>query len=206
MKKATLVFIFLIVIVVGAYLFWTNFSLIKGLFGYNVPDFKDPEIVFPNKDEELLFLDLPNGLNISRVASGLDNPRVLLFDSKKRLLVSETKSGRVSTLLDVDGDGVFESKKVLIDNLRLPHGLDFWTDSTNRTYLYIAETHQVVRYLYDINTGELVEKTGQNVAHLPAEGGHFTRTIVFGPNLRTTPVLPGKRGQDTLVANKLYIS
>jgi len=150
---------------------------------------------------------IPEGLEISVVAKNLDGPRVILFDSRGRMLVSETKAGRVSILEDKDKNGDFETKNSLIENLKSPHGLDFYKDSkTGITYLYIAETHQVIRYSYDINTGKLTEVIGENITKLPAEGRHFTRTIAFGPNFRTGQIVSGIGDINTQVDTKLYIS
>ena len=199
MKKALLVFIFLIFIAVGVYLFWTDFSLVKKLIGYNVPELNEPKIVTPSRDEKLSFLNVPEGFKISVAVKGLENSRVILFDARGRMLVSETKAGRVSVL---EGSG-FEIKHALIEGLRSPHGLDFYKDDkTNTTYLYIAETQRVARYLYNVDTGQLTSSTGENIATLPADGGHVTRTISFGANFREKPIL----GLATIDPIKLYIS
>lgn len=199
------------------YLFWTDLSLIKKLIGYNVPELAEPKIV-TSDGGELSFLNILKGFEISIAANGLENPRVIAFDPKGRTLVSETKAGRVSVLTDNDPeksqsdlgaskDGVFESKNILIENLKSPHGLDFFKDpKTGTTYLYIAETHQVAKYPYDINAGKLLETAGENITNLPAEGRHFTRTIAFGPNFRVSQIVSGIGGIDTQADTKLYIS
>lgn len=202
MKKAILGIVLFVAVAVG-YLFWTDFNLVKKFIGYNAPEFKEPEIVVPDKDAGLSFLDIPEGFKITVAAKELENPRVILFDSKGRMLASETKAGRVSVLEDKDKNGDFEAKTTLIDNLRLPHGLDFYEDSkTGKTYLYIAETHRVARYVYDLSSGQLISNIGEDIATLPADGRHFTRTIAFGPNFREKPIL----GVATINPIKLYIS
>lgn len=151
-------------------------------------------------------LKVPDGFQISLAAKDLDNPRVLTFDSKGRILVSETKVGRVSVLEDKDKNGDFETKRALIDNLKSPHGLAFYEDGHN-VYLYIAETNQVTRYVYSIGKGEITNKNaGQNIAFLPEGGEHFTRTIAFGPNFRTSPIIKGSHEKETTSPTKLYIS
>lgn len=153
------------------------------------------------------FLSISNGFHIDIVAKDLDNPRVILFDSRGRLLVSETKAGRVSILEDKDRNGEFETKRILLQNLKSPHGLDFYKGPKNETtYLYIAETHQVSRYPYDVSTGNLASATPENIAFLPKEGRHLTRTIAFGPNFRKKPIVKGAVEEQTLSDNKLYIS
>ena len=198
MKKAFFGVVLFISVSV-AYLFISDFGLIKKWVGYNMLEFKEPEMVLPN-GEEPLFLNVADGFTISIVARDLENPRVILFDSKGRMLVSETKAGRVSILAGSE----FENKHVLIDGLKSPHGLDFYKDSkTGTTYLYIAETHQVARYSYDVNAGKLTDTVGKNITNLPADGGHFTRTIAFGPNFRKSQIIGTI---NTQVDTKLYIS
>ena len=197
-----LIFALSVVAIIAAYLFFTDFSLIKKFVGYGTPEFKEPETVSVDGGE-LSFLDIPEEFEISVVAKGLENPRVILFDSKGRMLVSETKAGRVSVLDPIKS----LEKQVLIDGLRSPHGLDFYKDpKTGITYFYIAETHRVNRYPYDINIGKLTSTAGENIANLPSGGGHFTRTIAFGPNFRTSQILSGVSDINTQVDTKLYIS
>jgi len=193
----------LFLICASGYLFWTDFKLVKGLVGYNALEFKEPDTVSVDGGE-LPFLDVPEGFEIYVVARGLENPRVILFDQKGRMLVSETKVGRVSISEDKNRDGIFEVKNTLIENLKSPHGLDFYKDTkTGVTYLYIAETHQVARYAYDVNAGKLTDTIGKNITNFPADGGHFTRTIAFGPNFRKNQLVGII---NTQVDTKLYIS
>lgn len=193
-----------------AYLFWTDFGFIKKLIGYNVPAITSPEVSSPevnSADNGLGFLDVPDGFKISVTAKDLDGPRVISFDPKGRMLVSETKAGRISILEDRNKNGDFEIKDVLIENLRSPHGLDFYNDDQKNTYLYIAETHQVARYPYDVDTGKLTSAVGQNIATLPADGWHFTRTIAFGPNWRDRELLQDSFSLKGFYSKvKLYIS
>src|SRR3989338_1045356 len=159
-----------------------------------------------NNEDGLGFLSVPEGFKISLAADGLDNPRVIAFDEKNRILVSETKAGRVSVLEDKDKDGEYEDKQTLIKDLMSPHGLAFFV-SGNTTYLYIAETHQVVRYPYNINTGKLTETIGENIATLPSDGRHVTRTISFGPNWRDKNLVKGQEFLGGFYSSlKLYIS
>ena len=193
MKKAILGFI-LFVLVVVIYSFWTDFKLAKRLVGYNVP-----------VDNGLRFLNIPEGFKITVVAKDLSGPRVILFDAKGRILVSETKEGRVSILEDKNKNGDFETKHILINNLKSPHGLAFFS-SGNTTYLYVAETNQVARYVYDVENGALIIAKGENIATFPADGSHFTRTIAFGANTRNLDLVGEKLLKGLYSKDKLYIS
>ncbi len=186
-----------------SYLYLTNFDgelieSIKKLIDYNVSELKEPKTVSVGEGEPV-FLDIPEGFEISVAASGLENPRVILFDPKGRMLVSETKAGRVSILEGAE----FETKRTLIKGLKSPHGLAFYVDDNKTTYLYIAETQQVARYVYDVNTGKLTDTVGKNITNLPTDGQHFTRTIAFGPNFRKNQLIGTV---NTQVNTKLYMS
>lgn len=208
MKKAVLGFVLFVLIIIG-YSFWTGFGLIKKLVGYNMPATTDLPIARPDIDDNedgLGFLNVPEGFKISVAAKNLDSPRVMTFDSKGRMLVSETKAGRVVILENEDGDGKFKDKRTLIENLRSPHGLDFYAPG-NITYLYIAETHQVARYKYDVEVGKLLDNIGENIATLPPDGRHVTRTILFGPNWRDRNLIKGSSPIGGFYSGiKLYIS
>lgn len=208
MKKIILILTSLIFISLG-YLFWKEPGLAKRLLGYNIPTSTELPVVDPNinnKDNGLGFLNVPEGFKVSISAKGLSNPRVILFDVKNRMLISETKEGRVSVLEDKDGNGDFETKRVLIDKLKSPHGLAFYTDDKKADYLYIAETNQVTRYPYDINTGKITIASAKNIATFPADGGHFTRTIAFGANTRKVDLAGKKLLEGFYSKDKLYVS
>jgi glucose/arabinose dehydrogenase len=122
---------------------------------------------------------LPPGFRIEVFARDLGHARGLLLDPRGTLLVSVPRSGRVLALPDADGDGRAESPIPVIERLELPHGLAFHDDR-----LYVAETGRVVRVRYDPATRRAVGAPEVVVPGLPPRGGHWTRTIVFGPDRR----------------------
>ncbi|MDO8495761.1 MAG: PQQ-dependent sugar dehydrogenase [bacterium] len=203
-KKAIITYV---IIILGAYLVLTGFQLLKKITGYNVPSLTRPDVTLQPGQTSLTHLKISDGFKIEVFAKDLSGPRVIAFGPSGEVLVSETKAGSVAILLDDDKDGVADSKKILIDGLNNPHGLAFFQKSDkDPTHLYIAESNEVRRYPYDVNKLELIDKTGQSIVNLPDGGRHFTRTIAFGPNFRETPILSGKRGNDTLAPTKLYVS
>jgi glucose/arabinose dehydrogenase len=152
-------------------------------------------------------LEIDSRFEISIFAKKLDAPRVIVFDPKGNLVVSETDSGKVVILSDTNSDGQADSEKILMDNLKSPHGLAFYTDpKTGKTYIYIAETHQVNRYEYDLENTEINKGSSRNIAIFPGGGRHFSRTIIFGPNLRREQIIKGYDLVNTSVPEKLYIS
>lgn len=192
-----------IVFLALAGLYFAGVYLFKKNIGYNVPPIETPQPT-DKDDSSLSFLKLPDGFKIDIFSKDLENPRVIAFDPAGRALVSETKTGKVLMLKDSDNDGKAEDKVVILENLKQPHGLAFYTDLGKNTYLYVAETHQVARYSYDTKNSKVLGQKGKNIiTALPSEGRHFTRTIAFGPNFRKNQIVGTI---NTQVETKLYIS
>lgn len=135
-------------------------------------------------------LTLPDGFRISLFAKDIANARVLAVDPNGTLLVSSPKLGKVFALPDRNADGVADEAKVVIDGLNQPHGLEMLsacqyalpkqgTDNTcSSGWLYVAENDGVSKWVYD--TQSLSVSRRERLFDLPADGGHFTRTIRFG--------------------------
>lgn len=122
-------------------------------------------------------LALPPGFSISTFAKGLENPRVLARDGNNHMLVSEPSKGKVIALSDANMDGAADEEIIVVQGLNSPHGLAFKDGK-----LFIAETNQVAVYDYDATTAQASNK--KKLVDLPGKGGHFTRTIGFGPDGR----------------------
>jgi glucose/arabinose dehydrogenase len=123
-------------------------------------------------------LTVPPGFAIDVFSAAVGSPRFMALDPAGTLLVSEPARGRVLALPDKDGDGKADSMQIVVDGLNQPHGLAFRDGQ-----LYVAEMGRVVRFHYDPAT----MKASQGkvlVPNLPAPDGHWTRTVVFGPDGR----------------------
>jgi glucose/arabinose dehydrogenase len=129
--------------------------------------------------ERLDALRLPPGFSISVFARGLGAARFLAVDPRGTLLVSIPRSGRIVALPDTDGDGRADRVAPVVEGLDLPHGLAF-----HDGWLYVAETGRVVRLRYEPDAHRATGPPEVIVPSLPARGGHWTRTIVFGPGNR----------------------
>ena len=93
------------------------------------------------------------------------------------IYVSRPRDGEIVRLLDADRDGVAESQTVVVRGLTRPHGLTF-----RDGWLYIANTGAVVRVRLDAGAGMAAVGTPETVATYSASGGHWTRTVLFGPD------------------------
>lgn len=142
----------------------------KNIAEYLPNDSVPPEAV----NETNVPLKLPAGFRISVFAKNLPGARVMQFDQFGNMWVSRTSAG-VVTLLEIDRDtGKVLSQDDVFRGLQKPHGLAF--DPEHPGILYIAEENRIRR------TATYSEDPGEDVIPLPSGGGHFTRTIGFGPD------------------------
>ena len=120
-------------------------------------------------------LKVPPGFAIDVFADKVGSVRFMAIDPAGTLLVSEPSAGRVLALPDKNGRGKADSVQTVVTGLDQPHGLAFHEGA-----LYVAETSRVQRFTYDPATMKATQPT--LLTRLPAGGGHWTRTVVFGPD------------------------
>jgi len=120
-------------------------------------------------------LKVPPGFAIDVFANKVGSVRFMAVDPSGTLLVSEPSAGRVLALPDKNADGKADSVQTVATGLDQPHGLAFHEGA-----LYVAETSRVQRFAYDPATMKATQPTV--LARLPSGGGHWTRTVVFGPD------------------------
>jgi glucose/arabinose dehydrogenase len=143
------------------------------------------------------------GFAVNAFADGLSHPRWLLVLPDGSVLVAETdappkpedskgirgkimkaimkragsglgSADRITRLEDADGDGVAESKTVILDGLHSPFGMALLGDT-----LYVADTDAVLRFAYAKGT-KTSGAEGVKVADLPAGpiNHHWTKNII----------------------------
>jgi len=147
------------------------------------------------------------GLAVAPLATGLDHPRWLYVLPNGDVLVAETngperpddnkglkgwffkkfqkKAGaavpsanRITLLRDADGDGVAETRAVLLDSLYSPFGMAL-VDNT----LYVADADALVKVPYALGTTRITARP-ETVTVLP--GGrinhHWTKSLLASPD------------------------
>ncbi|MEX0877288.1 MAG: PQQ-dependent sugar dehydrogenase [Candidatus Spechtbacterales bacterium] len=180
-KKIILSIVSLLVLagLVWAGIFWWNNlrgvgPAIKSPSGDIVEIIENNNKNVPGENATDFPLTLPDNFKIEVFAENLPGARVIVRDGQGNFWVSQTKQGIIS-LLTVE-DGKVTGSNAVFRNLDRPHGLAI--DPQNGTTLYYAETGGVYRVpLY-------TEASPEKLVDLPAGGGHFTRTIAFGPDGR----------------------
>ncbi len=140
-------------------------------------------------------LNLPQEFGISVAAEGLKRVRFMAKSPDGRIFVTDmfnltdNKQG-VIYILDQFDPATRSFKKVTtyLRNLRNPNSIAFYTDPAGVDWLYLALTHQLVRYRF--TKGEIAPTSRPEVlATFPDYGldykyggWHLTRTIAIGGN------------------------
>ncbi|PWC29802.1 PQQ-dependent sugar dehydrogenase [Teichococcus aestuarii] len=158
----------------------------------------------------------PEGFTVNAFATGLDSPRWMHRLPNGDILVAEARTvpkppenaedreklekqraagtiagesaNRVTLLRDADGDGVAETRQVLLTGLKQPFGM-LWQNG----WLYIANTDALMRYRYTPGGDRIDPATAQRLLDLPAGGynNHWTRNVVAAPDGRKLYVTVG---------------
>ena len=156
------------------------------------------------------------GLHVTAFATGLEHPRwihvlpngdVLIAESNgpadrqraggirgwfmrryfKKAGAAVPSADRISVLRDADGDGVAETRSIILRNLKSPFGMALSNGS-----LYVATADALLRFPY--KEGQLtISAPSTRVAELP--GGpinhHWTKTVIASPDGRRLYVSVG---------------
>jgi len=146
---------------------------------------------------------VPSGFVVTRFATGLDSPRNVLVLPNGDVLAAEAKTerkyddpqyrdkgaNRIMLLRDADGDGVAETRSILLSGLRQPYGMALIGER-----LYIADTDGVHWVTYKLGTTRLPANTPKTRITSFEPGGynnHWTRNILPSADGKTLFVAVG---------------
>ncbi|MFD1610461.1 PQQ-dependent sugar dehydrogenase [Sphingomonas tabacisoli] len=165
----------------------------------------------------------PAGLKVQAFAQGLDHPRWLYTLPNGDVLVAEANSpprkvegiadrvmgwllnragagvpsaNRITLLRDANGDGVAETRSVLISGLNSPTGMALIGNT-----LYVANTDAVIAFPYHEGDTKITAKP-EKIVSLPGGGNHWARNLLASPDGRLLYVTVGsssnigERGMD----------
>jgi glucose/arabinose dehydrogenase len=125
-------------------------------------------------EQQLRQMKLPRGFRLNVFAKDLGNARMLLA-SEHGIYVTRTADGKVTLLLDRDGDGVAEQRRDVVPNLKEVHGIAIREDQ-----IYLATPRQL--YRGKLTAAGDVQNLNKIGPELPeGGGGHSRRTLGFGP-------------------------
>lgn len=121
-------------------------------------------------------LRLPDGFSAG-IYGKADNARQLALSDSGVLYVGSRRAGKVTALIDRDGDGQADESRVIAEDLALPSGLA-WRDGD----LYVAAVSTIYRFA-DIDD-HLGDPPAPEVIldDLPSETHHGWKYLKFGPD------------------------
>lgn len=182
-KKITLIVIATLIIILASaigYIYWTQ---LRGIGpAITKPPVNIAEIIPPEPTSNIdIPLKLPKDFSISIYAKNVPNARLMAWAPEGIMLVSSPSEGKIFALIDKNNDGSAETIEVAVSGLNKPHGLAFrCTTPDAPCQLYIAETSQLAIWDWDQATHHALNK--KKLLDFPADGNHFTRTIMFMPS------------------------
>jgi glucose/arabinose dehydrogenase len=134
---------------------------------------------------------VPAGYRANLFAEGLDHARWLAVAPTGEVFLAEPRAGKVTLLVDSDGDGRADKRSVFARGHETPHGL-----AVHGGFLYVADLDGVWRY--DWRPGqERAAERGRRLTPAGAfgdTGGHWTRNIAIAPDGKRIYVAIGSEG------------
>lgn len=121
---------------------------------------------------------VPPGFQVSVFATGFGSPRWLAVAPNGDLFVADSGAGQVVVLSDPENTGTAASRAIFAGQLKMPFGIAF-----HDNYVYVANTNEVVRFLYDPKTSKRLGNA-EHILDLPGFGynQHWTRSLLFSPD------------------------
>ncbi len=130
---------------------------------------------------DVSYLKVPAGFKATIYAEGVPGARVMEFDSKGRMLVSQTKEGKIAVIEN-------SVPRTLVSDLKNPHGLAFRCEGKG-CQLYVAESNALTRFDYDAATGTVSNKIKLMNIGYSKTNRHYTRTLLFLPSPQENTLL-----------------
>jgi glucose/arabinose dehydrogenase len=134
----------------------------------------------------------PPGFKAEIIASGFDGPSVIRYAPNGDLFLTESTGGRVRVLRFEAGKAAPVANEVFAAGLDRPYGIAFYPPGPNPRYVYVGTHDRVLRYPY--RSGEFKPSgPAEDIAHLPAGAGHWTRDLAFSRGGETLYVAIGSQ-------------
>ena len=124
----------------------------------------------------------PEGFKVELYAEKLSGPREIRSAPNGDLFVSESMSGEVEVFRGIGSDGKPKEKSTFVTGLKNNFGIAFYPLGANPKWIYLANTHSVVRYPYHNGDLKAIGAPETIIPELPAGGGHWTRDLAFSPD------------------------
>lgn len=122
---------------------------------------------------------LPEGFSAEMVASGLKNPRIVRVAPNGDLFVANSKANEVRVYRM--NEAKVEKEDVFAADLFQPYGIAFHPPGDDPQWVYVANSHSVVRFPYKSGDMKASGEPQTIIAYIPA-AHHWTRDLAFSPD------------------------
>jgi glucose/arabinose dehydrogenase len=119
---------------------------------------------------------LPDGFSAELVVSGLENPRIIRVAPNGDIFVANSKANEVR-VYRLNGAKV-EKEEIFAAELFEPYGIAFYPLGEDPQWVYIANSHSVVRFPYKNGDMKAAGEPETIVDYIPA-AHHWTRDLAF---------------------------
>ncbi|HEY3937975.1 MAG TPA: PQQ-dependent sugar dehydrogenase [Bryobacteraceae bacterium] len=121
----------------------------------------------------------PAGFEVTRYATGLDNPRRMRRAPDGDLFVAEVETGKIEIFRGIDRAGHPQRTAVFANGLDRPFGMNFYPPGPHPHWVYVATTKALVRFPY--RNGDLQARgPSEHIMDFP-DSGHNNRDVLFEP-------------------------
>ncbi len=126
---------------------------------------------------------VPHGLSVQLIASGIRNPRAVRVAPNGDLFVADSRADQVRVYRLPQGSAKPLEQGIFAGGLHQPYGIAFYP-ADNPKWVYVANSNSVVRFAY--KEGDLKASAAPEtiVSNIPSSH-HWTRDIAFSPDGKT---------------------
>jgi glucose/arabinose dehydrogenase len=121
---------------------------------------------------------LPKGFSAELVASGIKSPRTVRIAPNGDVFVADSKADQIRVYRLQDGSATVEQNGIFAEGLHQPYGIAFYPPGPNPEWIYVGNSHSVVRFPYKNGDLKASGEPEEIVDNIP-EAHHWTRDIVF---------------------------
>jgi len=121
---------------------------------------------------------LPKGFSVELVASGIENPRTVRVAPNGDIFVADSKANQIRVYRLEDGAATVEEDGIFAEGLHQPYGIAFYPPGPNPKWIYVGNSHSVVRFPYKNGDIKASGEPEMIVDNIP-EAHHWTRDIAF---------------------------
>ena len=121
------------------------------------------------------------GFSVQQYASGLNNPRLIVTAPNGDFFVAESEPGDIKVFRGISADGKPQQTETFANGLNRPYGIAFYPQGPDPQWVYVGNVDSIVRFPYQ--NGDLKARgPQQHIVDVPAQPGHWTRSVQFTPD------------------------